>query len=319
MLASGTGLGLSIVRSIVTTLDGTIEIWSQVGQGTKVKIRIPMMRVPRTDSVSTSNSATTETSHDDPIQALRNNFPGMAVRLYGLDQETETSRVLKYYLSGWFGFEIISTWPTSRHVDIIVVDERTFSDLLETNSVTSSVIVLCNTLRSHRKGSYASGNIAVEFVSKPFGPYKLAKALRLCLDKAKEPSTADLTLQLRCADGSGVDGPAAQIQGGATQSGSEPAEMKEKQVSPPVGLVKDKHPPRLLLVDDNLINLRLLETYMRKRKQKFIDSAQNGLLAVQAAERNADGYDIIFMGTLPQPSTYFFPFSIFLTQSYSQN
>lgn len=387
MLASGTGLGLSIVRSIVTMLDGTIGIRSQVGQGTEVKICIPMMRAPRTDSVSTANSTTIETPHDDPIQALRNDYPGKTASLYGLDQGTETSRVLKYYISGWFGFEIIPTWPTSRRVDIIVVDERTFSDLLETNSVASSVIVLCsNTSRFRQKGSYAGGSIAVEFMSKPFGPYKLANALRLCLEKARESSTAHGSLQLRCADGtmvpagagsngaaplsasinrqividaqfaitpvengvthtqefpfpyqktvaqpSDVNSPAAQIQNDATQFGSEQPKIKHrfteliiigphpstdpfsevplatprlKQASPPVALVKEKHPPRLLLVDDNLINLRLLETYMRKRKHKFVDSAQNGLLAVQAAERNPDGYDIIFMGTL-QVSIYF--------------
>ncbi|KAK3178063.1 hypothetical protein OEA41_000195 [Lepraria neglecta] len=58
---------------------------------------------------------------------------------------------------------------------------------------------------------------------------------------------------------------------------------------------REKRPPRLLLVDDNKINLRLLETYMRKRKYKFVDSAENGQLAVQAAEAHEHGYDIIFM------------------------
>lgn len=59
---------------------------------------------------------------------------------------------------------------------------------------------------------------------------------------------------------------------------------------------QEKRPPRLLLVDDNKINLRLLETYMRKRKYTFVDSAENGQLAVQAAESHEQGYDIIFMG-----------------------
>lgn len=59
---------------------------------------------------------------------------------------------------------------------------------------------------------------------------------------------------------------------------------------------REKRPPRLLLVDDNKINLRLLETYMRKRKYNYIDSAENGQLAVQAAEAHEHGYDIIFMG-----------------------
>ena len=59
---------------------------------------------------------------------------------------------------------------------------------------------------------------------------------------------------------------------------------------------REMRPPKLLLVDDNKINLRLLETYMRKRKYELVDSAENGQLAVQAFESYGPGYDIIFMG-----------------------
>ena len=65
---------------------------------------------------------------------------------------------------------------------------------------------------------------------------------------------------------------------------------------------QEKRPPRLLLVDDNKINLRLLQTYMRKRQYEFVDSAENGQLAVDAAKAHENGYDIIFMGEcLPSP------------------
>lgn len=266
------------------------------------------MRVPRADSVSTTASATTEAHHDDPIEAFRNDYPGKTAGLFGLDQESETVRVLTCYLSGWLGFKIIST---SRPVDVIVADEGAFPRLLKSKSVLSSVIVLCNTPRSHPKGSNANGNTAVQFISKPFGPFKLAKVLRFCMEKARQPPTAHGPLNMGPADDSDVDVP----QGGASQSGPEPAEVKQKQATPPPAptpppaLVQDRRPPRLLLVDDNLINLRLLQTFMRKREQKLIDSAQNGLLAVQAAEQNADGYDIIFMGTLQLP--IYFDISIF--------
>lgn len=59
---------------------------------------------------------------------------------------------------------------------------------------------------------------------------------------------------------------------------------------------REIRPPRLLLVDDNKINLRLLETYVRKRKYKLVSSAENGQLAVDAFESHKHGYDIIFMG-----------------------
>jgi CheY-like chemotaxis protein len=53
--------------------------------------------------------------------------------------------------------------------------------------------------------------------------------------------------------------------------------------------------PRLLLVDDNKINLTLLRTYMRKRKYSIVDEAENGLDAVNKFASRDDGYDIIFM------------------------
>lgn len=54
--------------------------------------------------------------------------------------------------------------------------------------------------------------------------------------------------------------------------------------------------PRLLLVDDNKINLSLLETFVKKQKRSLhYDCAVNGLLALEAARKNTLGYDIIFM------------------------
>ena len=53
--------------------------------------------------------------------------------------------------------------------------------------------------------------------------------------------------------------------------------------------------PRLLIVDDNKINLTLLRTYMRKRNYGVVDEAENGLEAVKRVQEREEGYDIIFM------------------------
>lgn len=60
--------------------------------------------------------------------------------------------------------------------------------------------------------------------------------------------------------------------------------------------VARKECARLLLVDDNKINLNLLQTFVKRHKRKpAYDSAENGLLAVNAARQNHSGYDLIFM------------------------
>ena len=58
---------------------------------------------------------------------------------------------------------------------------------------------------------------------------------------------------------------------------------------------QDKH-NRLLLVDDNAVNLKFLETYVKKRSPIIpYDLAENGLQAVEAAQALETGYTIIFM------------------------
>ena len=53
--------------------------------------------------------------------------------------------------------------------------------------------------------------------------------------------------------------------------------------------------PRILLVEDNKINLRLLQTFMKKRKLQVVASAENGQLALEAVQRAAEPFDFIFM------------------------
>lgn len=52
---------------------------------------------------------------------------------------------------------------------------------------------------------------------------------------------------------------------------------------------------RVLVVDDNRINLNLMMTFMKKRQLIELASAENGKLAVEAVERMQKGFDIIFM------------------------
>jgi CheY-like chemotaxis protein len=53
--------------------------------------------------------------------------------------------------------------------------------------------------------------------------------------------------------------------------------------------------PKLLLVDDNMINLKLLRHFITRLGYKTVDEADNGLEAVKKVEERPEGYDVIFM------------------------
>ncbi|KAL8993225.1 MAG: hypothetical protein Q9169_006508 [Polycauliona sp. 2 TL-2023] len=429
VLANGTGLGLSIVRSIVTMLEGTIDIKSQIGEGTEVQIRLPLRREAASDTpVSTpSTVGSPDKLQDNSISVLQTEHPAKRVSMYRTDLQspthayvTETSRVAGYYVEQWLKLKLESD-PSSMLADVIVVEENHLPDLLKHLKTGPAIVVLCS--RTHRfqaAGSLYGG--AIEFLSTPFGPYKLAKAIRRSLEKADDiirgavpqPPLETTTPQLSEADtvvpefesmtlkAANEDTPIyVQTNGVVTASQSNNARMalgssssaastesrkdfpfpshsgntsgpgspqsphlsigdlfgqpakrpklssrktepllrpsfritstltpqgalvtgdtrdssaKIPSSSQPVvdelvesndanGLAtevkvvaaEEGRSPRLLLVDDNKINLRLLETFMRKRKYKHVDSAMDGKLALEATERHEEGYDIIFM------------------------
>lgn len=411
-------------------LGGSIDVKSQVGQGTEVKIRLPLKRAPGSDTpMSTPSSCNSlERLYDDSISALQAEYPGRSVILHGFDprteatlQSTNTAQVLQEYIEDWFGLEALS--PSSASApDVIIVDEKNLAALSRQNCRGSPTIVLSsNSSRYKKSHTHVVG--AIEYVSKPFGPYKLAKAMRTCLDKAKTisaglapaasllrgespadseadtviPEFEEMTLQTEDAsmtvqvsdivtaadstnaqmaienssagansdyqskggdnfpfpsqdDGKTKPTPSKRLRIDLTRRDSRRPRLDQRvtepyidktafpytspitktgeivtlevesatpELTPPSSTQTtgrstppgssaittfeevQKRPPRLLLVDDNKINLRLLETFMKKRKYTLVDSADNGHLAVQAAEKNEEGYDIIFMGKKP--------------------
>lgn len=392
-------------------LNGSIDIRSQVGQGTEVIVRIPMMRASGIDSMPSTPSLDDigGPSLGRSIRALRTEYSKRRVLFYrpggdsgSIGHLTETHRVLDHYIYNWFGLEVVSSLSSNKHVDVIIIDEKDLSRVIEIPIVFSSILLLGGNLSrySGRRPSPINDSHHVEFVSKPLGPYKLAKALHLCFkhaantDSRTDPMdapyeealsslnapTENLNFERLNLDGLNGDTSVTiwvnevlsasntlnarmavdTLSSNDTECGVQANQISEfpfpghentkpgsnfnsqdelnmerpkfnKRITEPSALClpldaylsgekknantdledpllqkqftpKATNPsvknlsPRLLLVDDNNINLRLLETFMRKRKYNLVDSAVNGELAVKAAESHQEGYDIIFMG-----------------------
>lgn len=174
-------------------LHGSIDIRSQVGQGTTVTMHIPLMRASAsTPGPPTPNSASVASrSLDDSVSILQAAYPDKSVNLYGFDSDMDaTSRltkkgiVLSRYISDWFGFGVTFSSSEFSSTDIIIVEEKDVPVLAENTATLPAIVVLCSSSsRSLKTIPYSSLTTPVEFVSKPFGPYKLAKAIRICLEK----------------------------------------------------------------------------------------------------------------------------------------
>ncbi|KAJ5649324.1 uncharacterized protein N7484_003047 [Penicillium longicatenatum] len=111
--------------------------------------------------------------------------------------------------------------------------------------------------------------------------------------RVMSPAKRNLSGQTSDTDGS------TRLTSGSTSS-SPHAPSSASSISPPIGSAPvDSSPgneskPRILLVDDNDINLRLIGTLMKKRNI-IADTAQNGREAVNLVAQKLPGYDLIFM------------------------
>ncbi|KAF5879053.1 putative two-component sensor protein histidine protein kinase (dhkj) protein [Botrytis fragariae] len=77
-------------------------------------------------------------------------------------------------------------------------------------------------------------------------------------------------------------------------SGSSTATATTRQPSITIA-DSDPFAPNLLLVDDNMINLKLLRHFITRLGYTTVHEAENGLEAVKKVEERPEGYDIIFM------------------------
>ncbi|KAI9374099.1 hypothetical protein BJX61DRAFT_346159 [Aspergillus egyptiacus] len=347
-LAVGTGLGLSIVRSLVKAMNGSINVHSRPGEGTIVKVTLPLARPAEDVDVLPSTTApelglipSAAEKTTDACNLLRNSHEKRRVAILGMQPGDSvvhpTWSIISRYLTEWYGLELVS-WTPQSPVDILLADEH----LLEGNSLSHlaaglpPLLIICNRAIDHgaTRSQWSSLSNVVSIITRPCGPHKLARTIQKCLDVQTGVTPKQCQIDLRecrlaktttssselnavpegepkqtftCSDLSDTPDLTDAASSTVSESQSLGAERADRHstLTPPsplqspaaaeLTMVRKERQPRILVVDDNIINLNLMLTFLKKRQLKALDSAENGQLAVEAVERRPEGYDLIFM------------------------
>ncbi|KAJ5192403.1 hypothetical protein N7449_008545 [Penicillium cf. viridicatum] len=333
-LAVGTGLGLSIVRSLVKALNGSIRIRSRPGEGTVVHVSLPLERPVGKESPAIEPSGQLIQQRETLTQTLliRERYSGKRASILSADPTDVTTdsnwSEIARYLSDWYGMEIVA-WKPEARIDLVLIDETDLANIrtLAPSAALPALLVLCHKSVDYTeaKSEWLPLASSVNIIRRPCGPHKLARSVMRCLtdgqSRSATPASALQPLSLplrpsslpstlaspRVSHADALSAPDLNCSGirpmtisplqQPSQITTLPEDISEAPLPEPL-LERPRKPQRLarvLVVDDNRINLKLMMTFLEKRQLTELDPAENGKLAVEAVERMQSGYDIIFM------------------------
>lgn len=189
-LAVGTGLGLSIVRSIVKSLGGHIGIRSRPGEGTSVKVTLPLSRPGPNDGAFPVARPHQSVPGQD-LQIIRERFSDKKIAILGYDPEkptTSTTSVLAKYVTNWCGLTIVP-WPAgAESADLVLATDKDVNEELKIRQTikTRAIVVICSATIDYDtyRSAWSKLTDVVEFFYRPCGPYKLARSLLRCFKQA---------------------------------------------------------------------------------------------------------------------------------------
>ncbi|KZM26457.1 phosphorelay sensor kinase [Ascochyta rabiei] len=321
--SNGVGLGMSIVKSLVSLLGGEIQVQSEENKGTEINVRIPMKLCSSDDREKGEPTLEFERS----LQTIRDRK--LSAVMYGFPQHVRNS--LKGYLCDWYGCNLLE--PTNHaRPDVVMVDEgneeveqavKKTAHAYGKHGVLLSIVMVPS--RMGMRMDPIDGYIKWERVPRPLGPNNVAQGLLSCLDKLDELRKYSESASVDRQEPEKEPQPEKGLSNLQELKDSLPeklcvSSLEEPQVSkatqtPPASSNSSKQSPapnksedhetdstskttgvlRILIVDDNGLNLKLLEAFFKKSGYHDTKQAKNGREAVEAAQNLSEGFDIIFM------------------------
>lgn len=185
----GTGLGLAIVLGIIKGYGGFIQVFSEVGRGTQVKVYLPILRQP--DCPTAPDPQTNPSPSPD---ALPSEGPGESVLVVDddLDVRTTTQTLLTHYhyrvLAVSDGSSAIALYTQHQAAISLVILDITMPDMdgitliQHLKAINPQVkIIAISGLPAQREPALAAG--AMVFLAKPYTLDSLLAQVRALLAK----------------------------------------------------------------------------------------------------------------------------------------
>ncbi|KAG0650924.1 Signal transduction histidine-kinase [Hyphodiscus hymeniophilus] len=265
------GLGMSMVKKIVQSLEGEIHVDSEINQGTQVTVRFPLN--PATLPADTNKT----------------------VAFFGFD--TVSTILLKdsaqFYLTEWYHFSIIRD---IHHADFVIVDETSLDDIFETPDMENPP----PTILDQQPPSPQNDSVQKTLVSEPAQDTQLLSPVSVKPELVQTTSVQEVAVHITTAHKVlPVPEPPPEIHlmpdvaPKAIENFAHRKATTQPQVS--ISVVEVEQQPRILCVDDNPINLKVLQAYLKKLEKKDVSFAENGLEAFKAVESSDIPFDLIFM------------------------
>ncbi|KAF4972150.1 hypothetical protein FSARC_1225 [Fusarium sarcochroum] len=330
--SSGAGLGLSLVRKFVRALGGSIHVQSKVGTGTRVIVKLPL-QAAGLESTETAPGRDEFNAQVIELSGLRVCINGFSSSRSGSEShrwnmgEFNEQALLEKVCHDWLRMQVVGSPSNAEFIpDLVICDESHLESIATQtrDELSSPVVVVCRSAavarqldRSHRSLQRLNWGL-FSFISRPVGPRKLAKAFVLCFrrwtklqaaaaDRASistildEPPTV-MAMDVESTEDKPDNKSAAYFDIVPTPTPNkrrvQPNDEEEAHTPMPSASSKrhshPSHEPRFLLVEDNAINMKILQTYMKKLGLVY-DSASNGLQALESYKAKEGCYKCILM------------------------
>lgn len=317
--SSGTGLGLSIVKSLVDDLQGSVDIQSEPGVGTKVVLSIPVRLAHEAQAADQDLRSYVDLKvcllgfgMQDCLKSTSNGANPVIA-----DRDTIIERSLILHFQQWLGMTYsFADKITAVEADIVAILESNLHLLRneldrETLVIPAgcSLLVLCSDHHIHHHLNDHEHKGRVAFISQPFGPRKLATIIEgfhkyraAHTPRFEDQIEIDLEI-LRSTSDQGRPNkkttpsttlPASPLKRTKLTHNSNHENDPIPHTTPSPQSIQIHSLKHLLLVDDNPINLKLLVQVVQKLSCTY-KVATDGLEALNIYKTSPKHFDYIFM------------------------